>query len=69
MPKLIQFPSYHITPGEAWEIVKHRLDDPSIALQSKLIAIETVARFETLNSITKDELQGCLRWLFDHYDF
>lgn len=67
--KVVQFPSYHIIPAEAWEIVKYRLDDQSIELRSKILAIEMIARFGTLNSITKDELQACLRWLFDHYDF
>lgn len=69
MAKAIQFPSYNVSLGEAWEIVKHRLNDDTIALQSKVLAIEKVARMETLNSITKDELQNALRWLFDHYDF
>ncbi len=69
MAKAIQFPSYNVSLGEAWEIVKYRLNDDTIALQSKVLAIEKVARMETLNSITKDELQKALRWLFDHYDF
>lgn len=69
MAKAIQFPSYNVSLGEAWEIVKYRLHDDTIALQSKVLAIEKVARMETLNSITKDELQKALRWLFDHYDF
>ena len=69
MSKPIRFPTYNVSLRDAWEIVKHRLDDETIALQSKVIAIERVARMETLNSITKDELQKSLRWLFDHYDF
>ena len=69
MAKIIRFPTYNISLGEAWAIVKTRLDDDTIAIQSKVIAIEKVARMETLNSITKDELQKALRWLFDHYDF
>ena len=69
MAKAIHFPSYNVSLGEAWEIVKYRLNDDTIALQSKVLAIEKVARMETLNSITKDELQKALRWLFDHYDF
>ena len=69
MAKAIPFPSYNVSLGKAWEIVKHRLNDDTIALQSKVLAIEKVARMETLNSITKDELQKALRWLFDHYDF
>lgn len=68
--KLIEFhPSYHMTFGEAWEIVKIKLDDESVSIQKKVQAIEIVARMETLNSITKDELQKSLRWLFDHYEF
>lgn len=70
MPKkLIPFPTYNISLRDAWEIVKHRLDDDTIAIQSKLIAIEKIARMETLNSISKDDLIHALRWLFDHYDF
>ena len=68
--KLIEFrPSYHMAFGEAWEIVKLRLDDESVSIPQKVQAIEIVARMETLNSITKDELQKSLQWLFDHYDF
>jgi hypothetical protein len=69
MAKPIQFPTYNVSLGEAWEIVKHRLNDDTIALQSKVLAIERVARMQTLNSIKKDELQNALRWLFDHYEF
>ena len=69
MAEPIKFYTNNITLGKAWEIVKYRLDDDSIAIQSKVIAIEKIARMETLNSITKDELQNALRWLFDHYDF
>ena len=68
MAKLIQFPSYNITLAEACVIVKSKLDDDTIALQSKVIAIEKVARMETHNSITKDDLVHCLQWVFDHYD-
>lgn len=69
MPKPIPFPSYNISLPDAWLIVKHKLDDESIALQSKVIAIEKVARMETHNSISKDDLIHALRWLFDHYEF
>lgn len=69
MSKTIIFPTYNISLREAWEIVKHRLDDDTIALQSKVLAIEKISRMETINSITKDELQKALRWLFDHYEF
>ena len=72
MPKTskpIRFPTYNVSLGEAVAIVKHRLDDDTIALPSKVISIEKVARMETHNSITKDELVCALRWLVDHYDF
>lgn len=65
----ILFPTYNVSLGEAVGIVKHRLDDDTIALPSKVIAIEKVARMETHNSVTKDDLVRALRWLFDHYDF
>lgn len=69
MAKQIQFPTYNINMGDAWLIIKERLDDETIALPSKVIAIEKIARMETHNSITKDDLIHALRWLFDHYNF
>ena len=69
MKEPIRFPTYNINIGDACVIVKWKLDDDTIALQSKIIAIEKVARMETHNSITKDELVRALQWLFDHYDF
>lgn len=69
MTKLIQFPTYNVNLGDAWLIVKEHLDDESIAIPSKVIAIEKIARMETHNSIKKDDLIHCLRWLFDHYEF
>ena len=69
MKKLIQFPTYNVNFGDALVIVKEHLDDESIAIQSKVIAIEKIARMETHNSIKKDYLIHCLRWLFDHYEF
>lgn len=69
MAKQIQFPTYNINIGDAWLIVKERLDDKTIALPSKVLAIEKIARMETHNSISKDDLVRALRWLFDHYDF
>lgn len=62
-------PPYHMEYGEAWEIVKLRLNDETVSIPRKIQAIEIVARMETLNSITKDELQKAMRWIFDHYDF
>lgn len=67
--KPIRFPTYNVTLGQAVEIVKFRLNDPEIALQSKVLAIAKVAEMETHNSITKDELVNSLRWLFEHYEF
>ena len=67
--KTVRFPSYNVSLGEAILIVKHRLDDPEIALPSKVLAIEQVAGMVTHNSITKDDLVRALRWLFEHYDF
>ena len=66
---VITFPTYNMTLGEAWHIVKCQLDDDAIAIPSKVLAIEKVARMETHNSITKDDLIRSLRWLFDHYEF
>lgn len=31
-------------------------------------AIEKVAEMETHNSITKNDLVGALRWIYEHYD-
>ena len=67
--KTVRFPSYNVSLSEAIVIVKCRLNDPEIALPSKVLAIERVAGMETHNSITKDELVGALRWLYEHYDF
>ena len=69
MSKVKLFPTYNISLGEAVAIVKYKLDDESIALPSKVLAIERVAEMETHNSITKDELVRALRWLFEHYEF
>ena len=69
MGNTIQFPTYNVNLGDAWLIVKEHLDDESIAIPSKVIAIEKIARMETHNSIKKDDLIHCLRWLFDHYEF
>lgn len=66
---VIRFPTYNVNMGDAVVIVKRLINDDTIALESKLIAIEKVARMETHNCITKDDLVKCLRWLFDHYDF
>ena len=67
--RVISFPTYNVNIGDAQLIVKKLLDDDTIAIQSKVLAIEKVARMETLNSITKDELVKALRFLFERYDF
>lgn len=69
MRNIKQFPTFNVSLGQAVEIVKYKLDDETIALQSKVLAIDKVAEMETHNSITKDELVRALRWLFEHYDF
>lgn len=55
--------------GQAAGIFKYRLDDKTVPLWAKVLAIEKIASFETLNGVTKDELQQALRWLFEHYQF
>lgn len=67
--KVIQLPTYNVNLGDACVIVKRMINDDSVAIQTKVIAIEKVARMETHNSITKDDLIKSLRWLFDHFDF
>lgn len=67
--KYVQFPSYNVSLSEAVSIVKYHLDDDSIAIPSKVLAIQAVAEMETHNSITKNDLVDALRWLFAHYDF
>ena len=67
--KLIPFPTYTVSLGAACAIVEAMLDDDTIAIPTKVLAIEAVARMETHNSIKKDDLVRALRWLFDHYDF
>ena len=68
MSKLI-FPTFNVSPGDAVIIVKSRLDDESIPIPTKVLAIECVAEMETHNSVTKEELVGALRWLYQHFDF
>lgn len=67
--KSVVFPTNFISLGMAIDIVKFRLDDTTIPLNTKMLAISRIAEMETINSITKDELQKALRWLFLHYDF
>lgn len=65
----ILFPTFNVSLGDAACIVKHGLDDESIPIPTKVLSIEQVAEMETHNSITKDELVGALRWLYQHFDF
>lgn len=37
-------------------------------LGAKVMAIEKMAEMETHNSITKNDLVGALRWIYEHYD-
>lgn len=67
--KVVQFPTYNVSLGDAVRIMSFHLDDESIALQTKVISIEKVANMETHNSVNKDCLVRALRWLFEHYDF
>ena len=62
-------PPHHMSFGEAWAIVKYGLDDLSTSVPQKTKAIGIIARAETLNSITKEELKKALCFLFDYYDF
>ena len=65
----IIFPTFNVSPGDAVIIVKSRLDDETVPIPTKVLAIERVAEMETHNSVTKDELVGALRWLFRYFDF
>ena len=67
--KVVEFPSYNVSLGQAVGIVKSGLDDDTIAIESKVLSIERVANMETHNSITKDDLIRALWWLFEHYAF
>ena len=77
-PELAVSPSPAVSPlpcngnlslGQAAGIFKYRLDDKTIPIWAKVIAIEKIASFETLNGVTKVELQHALQWLFEHYQF
>lgn len=69
MEKILSFPTNQVSLGTSIEIVKYRLEDDSLSIPTKVLAIENVANMETHNSVTKDELVHALRWLFDHYEF
>lgn len=69
-PAVIPFPCPgNLSIGQAVGIFKCRLDDETVPIWAKVLAIEKTAALETLNGITKDELQHALQWLFKHFDF
>lgn len=59
----------NLSIGQAVGIFKCRMDDETVPIWAKVLAIEKIASFETLNGVTKDELQHALQWLFEHYQF
>ena len=63
--KTVWFPGFNVSLSDAIKIAKYHLDDPDIAMQSKVMAIEKVAEMETHNSITKNDLVGALRWIYE----
>lgn len=67
--KILSFPTNQVPLGTSIEIVKYRLDDDSILIPTKVLAIENVENTETHNGVTEDELIHALRRLFDHYEF
>lgn len=69
-PAVIPFPcTGNLSLGQAVGIFKYRMDDETVPIWAKVLAIEKTAALETLYGITKDELQHALRWIFEHYDF
>lgn len=69
-PAVIPFPcTGNLSLGQAADIFKYRLDDKTVPLWAKVIAIEKISALETLNGVTKDELQHAIQWLFEHYQF
>lgn len=69
-PAVIPFPcTGNLSLGQAAEIFKYRMDDETVPIWAKVLAIEKIASFETLNGVTKDELQHAIRWIFEYYQF
>ena len=69
-PAVIPFPcTGNLSPGQAAEIFKYRMDDETVPIWAKVIAIEKISALETLNGVTKDELQHAIRWIFEYYQF
>lgn len=53
-----------------YKTFKEFFEDPKAADQSKLDMVGQFIRFETLNGVTKSELQAALKWLFEqNYEF
>lgn len=67
--KTVVFPTFNVSDGMAIEIVKNKLDDETIPIETIVLAIDHVAHMATHNSVSKDEIVCALRWMFDHYDF
>lgn len=55
--------------GQAVGIFKYRMDAETVPIWAKVIAIEKISALETLNGVTKDELQHAIRWIFEYYQF
>lgn len=69
-PAVIPFPcTGNLSLGQAADIFKYRMDDETVPIWAKVLAIEKIASSETLNGVTKDELQHALRWMFENYQF
>ena len=69
-PSVIQFPcTGYLSLGQAAGIFKYHLADETVPIWAKVLAIEKIAALETLNGVTKNELQHALQWLFQHYQF
>lgn len=67
---VISFPCPgNLSIGQAVGIFKYRMDDETVPIWAKVQAIEKTAALETLNGITKDELQHAIRWIFEYYQF
>lgn len=69
-PAVIPLPcNGNLSLGQAADIFKYRLDDKTVPIWAKVIAIEKISALETLNGVTKDELQHAIRWIFEYYQF
>lgn len=69
-PAVIPFPcTGNLSLGQAADIFKYRLDDKTVPIWAKVLAIEKISALETLNGVMKDELQHAIRWIFEYYQF